>query len=458
MSSADHRRTLKRAIRGGAAALLLAVPAVLPAAGSPQDMPGVLPLREQVRTINRITTQRLDQVLPQAMEKAGFDMWIIVSNEDNLDPVFKTMVPADTWCPIVQILVLSRKQGQPVERLNLSRTDMKGLHKDAWDWRAWDGEKKESQWDCLARIVRERDPKKIAVNESEEIWAAGGLTVALKQRLVRALGPAYAARLQSSESLSVLWLETLLDEELELYERAAALAHALIAETFSSRAITPGVTTLDDLLYYYNRRVSELGLKLFAWPWFRIRGRDPKAVERWGAADTVVRPGDLIQVDAGIEYLRYFTDHCEWAYVLRPGETDAPAGVKAVLAAGNRLQDIFLGEFRDGRSGNEILAAVLATAKAQGIPGPRIYSHSIGLFLHEPGPLIGLPWEQADTGVRGRVRLVPNSTFTAELSVAAPVPEWGGRELRLALEQVLAYVPRGAYFLDGRQTRFHLVK
>ena len=100
---------------------------------------------------------------------------------------------------------------------------------------------------------------------------------------------------------------------------------------------------------------------------------------------------------------------------------------------------------------------MLAEAKTKGIPNPRIYSHSLGLFLHEPGPLIGLPWEQVDTGIRGRVRLVPSSTFTAELSVAAPVAEWGGRELRLALEQVLAYTTRGAYFLDGRQTHFHLV-
>lgn len=432
--------------------------AAIPLAGQTTVLPRILTFREQVATVNRITLQRLDRILPSAMDKTGFDMWIIVSNEDNLDPVFKTMIPMDAWCPIVQILVISKKPGQPVERLNLSRTDMKGLHKDAWDWRAWDSAKKESQWDALARVVRERDPKTIAVDESEEIWAAGGLTTALKERLIKAVGPTYAKRLRSGVDLAVLWLETLLDEELDLYGWAVSIAHALIAEAFSGRAITPGVTTTDDLLYYYNQRVIDLGLKLFAWPTFRIRNRDAKAVERWGAADTVIRPGDYISVDAGIEYLRYFTDHTEWAYVLRPGETDAPAGVRAVLSEANRLQSIFLGEFKEGRSGNEILAAVLAAAKAQGVPSPRIYSHSIGLFLHEPGPLIGLPWEQVDTGVRGQVKLVPNSTFVAELSVAAPVPEWGGRELRLALEEMVAFTPRGGYVLDGSQTRFYLVK
>jgi Xaa-Pro aminopeptidase len=440
------------------AGFVLAVLAVIPAAGQTTVLPRILTFREQVATVNRITLQRLDRILPAAMDKAGFDMWIIVSNEDNLDPVFKTMIPMDVWCPIVQILVFSKTPGRPIERLNLSRTDMKGLHKDAWDWRAWDSEKKESQWDALARVVRERDPKTIAINESEEIWAAGGLTTALKDRLAAAVGPIYAKRFRSAVDLATLWLETLLDEELDLYERAVSISHALIAEALSGRAITPGVTTTDDLLYYFNQRVVDLGLKLFAWPTFRIRYRDPKAVERLGASDNVIRPGDFVVTDAGIEYLRYYTDFTEWAYVLRPGETDVPAGVRAVMAEANRLQDVFLGEFKEGRSGNEILAAILATAKAKGIPGPRIYSHSIGLFLHEPGPLIGLPWEQVDTGVRGRVKLVPNSTFTAELSVAAPVPEWDGRELRLSQEQVVAYTSRGAYILDGRQTRFHLVK
>ena len=39
------------------------------------------------------------------MRRAGIDMWIIVCNEDNLDPVFSTMIPYDVWCPITQILV-----------------------------------------------------------------------------------------------------------------------------------------------------------------------------------------------------------------------------------------------------------------------------------------------------------------------------------------------------------------
>ena len=141
------------------------------------DFPAVLNVREKARTLNDITQKRLDRLMPRLMAEAGIDMWLIVCNEDNLDPVFQTMIPYDTWCPITQILVFYRRPSDgAVERLNLSRTEMRGFYTDAWDWRAWDNAKKESQWDCLARVVRERDPKVIGINESGVIWAADGLT------------------------------------------------------------------------------------------------------------------------------------------------------------------------------------------------------------------------------------------------------------------------------------------
>ncbi len=458
MFGRPEAKIMKRHILALFLAAALVLGAGRPAPSQTRTLPSILEIRDRVGVINAITLKRLDMILPRAMEETGFDMWIIVCNEDNLDPVFSTMIPYDVWCPITQILVLSKMPDRPVDRLNISRTDMKGLHQNVWDHRAWDSSRKESQWDCLKRVVEERDPKRIAVNQSPVIWAADGLTVTLRKKLEETIGPEFAGRLQSGESLAVLWLETMLEEELDLYERVAAVAHALLAGIFSDKTITPGVTTVDDLLYAYIQRVNDIGLELFAWPWIRIRGRSPADVDKYGPDDRVIRRGDLIQCDAGIKYLRYYSDHCEWAYVLRPGETEVPQGIRKVMAEANRLQDIFCGAFKEGLSGNRILADVLDRARKQGISKPKIYSHSIGRFLHEPGPLIGLPWEQVDTGRRGEVRLAPNSTFTAELSVTCPVSEWNGRELTLALEQLVAFTAEGAYFIDGRQTEFHIVK
>jgi len=424
-------------------------------------LPQVLSIRDRAEFVFRTTQKRLDQLLPAMMRETGFDMWIIACNEDNLDPVLETMMPYENWCPITQILVLfDRGPEKGLERLNVSRTDTQGLFQNVWDAAAWDTQKKESQWDCLGRIVRERDPKRIGINEGEIQWAAGGLTVVLKNRLLAAIGPKskYASRLASAEPLATLWLETLLDEEIGIMEQAASLSHAIIAESFSYEVITPGYTTTDDLRYHYWQRVSDLGLKVSFSPFFSIRGRDPKDVEKFGKSDKVIRPGDLVHCDVGLKYMRYNSDHQEMAYILKLGETDVPETFKKMMAEANRLQDIYCGAFKAGMTGNELLGDVLRKAGQAEIPKPRVYSHSLGYLLHEPGPLIGLPWEQVRNEGRGDVKLVLNSCFTAEMSVTAPVAEWEGQEFRLPLEQDVAFTAGGTYFLDGRQERFHLVR
>ena len=258
--------------------------------------------------------------------------------------------------------------------------------------------------------------------------------------------------------MCVLWLETMLDEELDLYEKIISIAHALIADTYSSKTITPGVTTVDDLIYHYWQRAVNLGFDKAFNPSFSIRGRHPDMIKKFGEDDRVIRRGDLLHCDVGIIYMRYYTDHQEWAYILRRDESDVPETFKKIMAEGNRLQDIFCSQFKLGLTGNQMLNNILDAARAQGIRKPKIYSHSLGYYLHQPGPLIGLPEEQVNTGGRGDVKLVYNSTFTAELSVTYPVPEWGGKELRMGLEQDVAFTRQGVQFLDGRQTKFHLVR
>jgi Xaa-Pro aminopeptidase len=119
---------------------------------------------------------------------------------------------------------------------------------------------------------------------------------------------------------------------------------------------------------------------------------------------------------------------------LRPGETDAPEGLKRALANGNALQDIVMDEIKPGRSGNEILAASRKRMQDKGINGT-IYSHPIGLHGHGAGPLIGL-WDYQD-GVPGRgdAKVIPSMWYSIELQATTPVPEWDGQAVRMAQEE-----------------------
>jgi hypothetical protein len=454
---------LKRAILLAIALLPPATSAVAPDPASgqysrPTD-PEILPIRARAERVLEITEKRLDTLLPRFMRETGLDMWIVVGNEDNHDPLFWTMSPYKNWSPITQILVFhDRGPGQGVERLNVSRTNTRGLYENAWNAGAWDRGEGESQWEALGRVVRERNPQRIGINEGKIQWLAGGLTVVLKEKLVEAIGPGYAVHLESAEPLATLWAETFLEEEVPVWERAVSASHQIISEMFSTSVVTPGVSTPDDLRYYYWQRVADLGLDISFSPSVSIRGRSPANREKYGPDDNIIRPGDLLHCDVGLKYMHYNTDHQELAYVLDVGETDAPQGLKHLMAEANRLQDVFVGEMETGLTGNEMLNNMLTRARSEGIPSPRIYSHSLGYFLHEPGPLIGLPWEQENNPGRGDVRLVPLSGFTVELSVTGPVPEWDGIDFRLPLEQDIIFLGDRAVFLDGRQTQFHLIR
>jgi Xaa-Pro aminopeptidase len=441
------------------AAFLLPL-AVSAAPAAQKSGPAILSAREQAAFVYRVVQKRLDTLIPRVMRETGIDMWVLSCNEDNLDPVFETMMPLDHWCPITQILVFyDRGPEKGVERLNISRTDTQGLFVNGWDVAAFDAKKSaEGQWEAFGRIVRERNPKTIALNEGEVQWVAGALTANLKKRITAAVGPELSARIVSAEPLATLWNETLLPEEVEIVEQAAAISHAIIAEMFSNRVITVGQTTAEDVRWHYRQRAADLGLGVSFRPFVSIRARSPETLAAYGKDDKAIRPGDYLHCDVGVKYMRWNSDNQEVAYVLKPGETDAPEGLRKLMAEANRLQDVFRGEFKTGLTGNELLGRILAKAREVGIPGPKVYSHSLGLFLHEPGPLIGLPWEQVNNPGRGDVKLVPWSCFTVELSATGPMPDWGLAEMRVPLEQDIVFDGEKAVFLDGRQTAFHLIR
>ncbi|MBN1138812.1 MAG: M24 family metallopeptidase [Anaerolineae bacterium] len=418
----------------------------------PDPFPQVLPVRQRAEIIRRTLKERLDGILPAAMRETGFDVWLIVCQEDDLDPVFTTMIPMDAWCPILQMLIFyDRGPGRGVERINLSMTDTGDLYD-----RPWQGRHHEEQWALLREIITARDPQRIGINVGSTQWAAGGLTHNLYTQLQAALPATYQARLASAEPLVTIWLSTLTGSELQLFEHVANVAHAILGDCFSRQAVIPGVTTVQDLEWHYWQRTADLGLGLAFKPFFNLVRRN-EMKQRFGEGDLVIRPGDLIHSDVGIRYLRLNSDHQECAYVLQPGEDDAPLGLKRLMAEANRLQDVFMAEFRLGLSGNELLNHILTRARAEGIPNPKVYSHSLGLFLHQPDPLIGLPWEQERCPGRGDVRLRYGNCFTMELSVRDSVPEWGGQEVTMSLEQDVSFTADGCRPINGRQIELYLI-
>ncbi|UCD44047.1 MAG: M24 family metallopeptidase [Candidatus Bathyarchaeota archaeon] len=416
------------------------------------DLPQIMPVRRQMEVTTKILRKRLDTVLPLALRAGDIDIWLIICQEDNLDPIYRTMIPMDTWPKILQMLIFfDRGTEEGVERINLSMTDTKDLYD-----KPWNGGNHTEQWRMLSEIIEERDPRRIGVNIGDVNWAAGGLTQNLFNQLLEALPEKYIKRLTSAETTCTRWAMTLTDEELELYPKISSTARQIIAICFSPSTITPGVTTVEDLEWTFWQMCSDHGLEQSFKPYFRILRSDTEA-KKHTHSDGIIRRGDLLVCDVGLKYLGLYTDHQELAYVRYDDEADAPSGLKSLLATNNRLQKIFMREFKQGLSGNQLLDNILSSAHKEGIPFPLIFSHSLGLLVHEPGPLIGLLWEQDPIPGRGEVRLEYNSCFAMELSVKDVVPEWDNQLVSCQTEHIVKFTKDGCQPLDGVQTSFHLI-
>jgi Xaa-Pro aminopeptidase len=432
---------------------LLALASVTPT-GQAGRAPLVMNQRDRAALFNGWLKTRFDTVLPRLMRREQIDMWVVVCREHNEEPVYPTIVPHPSlFAWRLTMFVYFDRGAAGVERLSVNRYGSGDLHREFADHYqpAWDPEDIDS-WERLARIIRARNPKRIAIDESETWAFADGLSASNKAQLVRALGPEYARRLVSAERLVVGWLETRTRDELSFYPTIVALAHHVVAEAFSRKAITPGVTTIDDLAWWVRDRIADLKLATWFQPMFYIV-RPPSAPP---APARVVQRGDLLRCDIGVTYVGLNADVQQVAYVPRDGESEAPKGLQRALERANRLQDILIGEFSEGRTGNQILAAALARARAEGMV-PRIYSHPLGYHGHAAGPRIGLPDMQDGVPGMGDYPLYPDTCHAIELGVRAEVPEWG-QTIQMALEEDACFTAAGVRFLDGRQTTIRLVK
>ena len=418
-------------------------------------MPLILPLEERAAVTDAWLEERLDTLVGPLMRREGVDMWILFGGEYNEDPVLKTMLPA-TWLSARRTTILvfhDRGPEEGVERFAIARYPVADLFPSAWD-----PEEQPDQMARLAEVVAERDPRRIAVNMSDTFPLADGLTAADRDVLEDVLGER-ADRIVARPALALGWLETRIPAEMAAYPSIVRIAHAIIAETFSAANVLPGVTTTNDLRWHLRQRVLDLGLDTWFHPSVHVQRPEAStfAIANMNLDEgQVIQPGDFLHVDFGITYLGLNTDTQHHAYVLRPGETEAPEGLRAGLAQANAVQDALLAEFEPGITGNALLERARRRA-LRDVEEPSIYSHPLGYHGHGAGPWIGM-WDNQETaGDRGEMLVQPNTAWSIELNAQAEVPEWDGQTVRFMTEEDAYFDGESVRYLDGRQRELLLI-
>lgn len=419
----------------------------------------ILSVRDQAKLIDEILEERFNVLLPKLMDASEIDMWIVISREYNEDPVIRTMLPA-TWLNARRrtILVFFRDRTKnTIEKLAVARYNVGKSIKSAWD-----KEKNPDQWARLVEIIKERNPSKIGLNFSKDHNIADGIVKTDYEEFLERLPRPYSSKVVSAEPLAVSWIETRTPREMVIYNQLVSITHNIIAEAFSEKQITPGVTTTTDVEWFMRQKVSDLGLATWFHPTVDIQRSQEALVSHLYSfsgrpEEEVIMPGDLLHCDFGISYLRLNTDCQELAYVLKPEETEAPDFLRAAFKTGNQVQDFLTDQMIVGRVGNDILKDALQQAKAAGLR-PAIYTHPLGLYGHSAGTTIGM-WdaqEGVDKADGNAYPLHPNTVYAIELNNTIYIPEWK-RDIRIMFEEAGFVGEQGFRYVNGRQKELLLI-
>lgn len=418
----------------------------------------ILPERDRAVVIDNILEERFNELLPELMDRTSIDMWVLISREYNEDPVLKTMLPS-TWLNARRrtILVFYRdKEENTIQKLAIARYNVgKNIQS------AWDKEKQPNQWKALVDIIKQYNPKKIALNYSDDYGLADGIVKTDYSEFIQELPQDFRTKITSAQDLAVAWLESRTATEMMHYEDLVDITHNIIAEAFSNKTITPGVTTTDDIVWFLRQKVTDLGLSTWFHPTIDIQRSEEKLESHITSFSNrpegkIIQKGDLLHCDFGITYLRLNTDCQQHAYVLRDDETQPPAYLQEAFKDGNRIQDILTTNFRTGDTGNQILLNSLEQGKKEGYR-PAIYTHPLGLYGHAAGPTIGMWDSQGGVPGTGDYTLYPNTVYAIELNTTVTIPEWK-KDIRIMLEEAGFWGEKGFKYVSGRQEGIIAIK
>lgn len=423
---------------------------------------GLSPAVVRARTEQEWTLKadKMRRHLIPTMRAHGIDLWVVMSRENAPDPVVELFGGSGItgWYGHRNAYLFFDRGGDAATALE---TTVYGTHLSGHLSRFYTTVQSYGETGLaplLQKYVADRAPKRIAINQSRTISMADGLTAELKDYLFDAIGPVYAGRTVSSEPLLVDYVSVHTPEEDAVQVEAAKATYAILQRAFSNEVITPGKTTLMDVHYWITAERKRQGFEFnFNASLDLQRFRDGTVVSIDDSDDPVIERGDVLHVDFGIRLSGLVTDQQKMAYVLRDGETTAPAGLVKAFADSQRAAALHTAELVPGRTGIDIKTRSEAAARAEGID-LLVYSHVQGYWVHDAGTWTVFDWPER-YGAHPRTPLHPGVWFSLEFRTRTPVPEWGNQLVSMQREEDMIVPATGpARYTAGPQTELWIIK
>jgi hypothetical protein len=383
-------------------------------------------------------------------------MWIVVNEEFHDDPLAQLVAPPRPYTGNRDIFVFI-DAGDRLRKVAITGYAEENV---ARVFEASNEPKPPAQ--AIAALYAEHKPATVALSIGGRRGVQRALTHDSYELIAGALGDEGRARIVSAAPLIEEYCDTRLPGERAWYERLVALTERITKRALSGDVITPDRTTVGDVRRWLYDALWAAGVRTWFQPDMRVQRRaSGNATSRGFLAvapeSTVIRRGDVIHLDFGITAMGFDTDWQKMAYVLKPGETDVPAGLKAAMKNTNTLQDaLMLTHSRPGRTAASVYDSTMAEMQRRGIKA-MIYSHPIGVQGHGLGAAIDFRSTQRDPNELPKpLRL--GSYISIELNTTTPVPEWGGQGVAVMMEDDAVLTDTGWRFFRPRQEAWYLVR
>ena len=407
------------------------------------------------RKLNQVRQDKFDLVLPEAMRENNIDMWIVTNREGNLDPLYTDM--GEGYVGKNAYYIFTDTGAERIERAALGVGGYLLEEGDTYDYVGSESE--------LADFVHKRNPKRIGLNISKNFGGADGLTHSAFLELSEILGKTYAQRFVSAEKLVSDFRSRRVASEIAIYAEAGDLSYTIAETAFSNAVITPGITTLEDVAWWMKEQQFKHNLgSSFGMPSVYVTGPDGVIAT---STDRIIQRGDVLMLDWGVGLMNMFTDMKRMAYVLKEGETKVPEGIQNAFDEAVKVRTIIKNTIKPGvtaQKAEDAIYAALTKAgyhKMAGFNQPTdldktdviIGCHSVGNWGHGIGPSIAF-----FNPVRLGYELRANNLLSIEFFAYTKVPEWGGKKLRVPLEDDAVLTERGIEWLYPINPRLLVIK
>jgi Xaa-Pro aminopeptidase len=296
----------------------------------------------------------------------------------------------------------------------------------------------------LIEELHRLDPKRIAINYSQNDVLADGLSLGMYQLLCNYLeGTPYKARLESAEKIHSALRGRKTPREIQLIKNAIRTTQLIYQQTFDFIKIGMSEAEVSE---YMHTQLDEFGVEA-AWEYDEcpiVNTGPESSVGHIGPTKLEISPGHIVHIDFGVKQEEYCSDIQRVIYMHRPGEFSPPTEVQRGFDTVREAIEHVMEAMKPGVKGE---IDQIMTNNERRIPE---YLYATG---HQLGRLATMSWYSGTSGIAMISNYLLEEARCLQLNL-----DWLPGYGYIGLEEDVLVTTNGGEYLGDPQKEHHQIE